>query len=905
MLMGVDFYAGVLTFPTAATAATVGAGNVATPTIVVTAVGGTYNGLPFPAMATVAGVIDGVDTTPAATLEGVGLTIDYYPYLSSGLTVHALGTPQTSSEAPSGVGSYMVIASFAGSADYAAAQSDAVTLTISPATPWVRVTDAGGTYNGLAFPGTATVAGVIDGVDTTPAPTLENVGLTLAYYAGSLNAPLAVVDQALPGAPSVAGSYTVVASFAGSNNYAAAQSQPTPFTILQAMPTVGATDAGGTFSGSTFPATAMMTGVSGPAASLEDVAPTMTYYFGGTADGTSSPTAPSVPGTYTVVASFAGSVDYTPAQSSPVTLAILSAPPAPLGSEIVGDGQPGFWSNSSTAWKTGQGLDGGSLISSTANGSKQSQAAWWFSMPAGVYDISITYTAASNLTKRLGLDLFDGVGNWIGQVPINQQVAPSDFTDQGVVWKRLGSFKINNNLFHISTWNTSADGAICVDAIQLRAAPIINDTDTSGIASAGTFSTTGTWAVNKSGVFGDCHVIANSLGGGNTTASWTMPVTPGKYDVAVTWPSSGGLSTNVSYTIFDGGTKLGSVSVNQQTAPNDFTAEGVAWKSLGGFAVTGSQLKVTLDNIDRGAQVSADALRIVPCYQPTPTVNNGYPGSWINSSWNTLSHGLYGDALVSSSAIGSQQSQAAWWIPARPGTYDIQATWSAEGNLSNRVSFDLYDGAVWKTQAAVNQRNAPVGATDQGVTWQSLGSLTITGNVLHVSTWNSSTDGVICVDGVRIVPVSGLMAAGTPAATAATALLQSGQLEPIVAAAEARWSASGVAPAMIERLKQTRIVVTDLPAGYLALTEGNQILLSRDATGFRWFVDPTPAVDEEFARLGAGSELNAMDPKAVDRIDLLTVVEHEMGHILGLGDLDASLDLLMSDQLGVGIRRLP
>ena len=110
---------------------------------------------------------------------------------------------------------------------------------------------------------------------------------------------------------------------------------------------------------------------------------------------------------------------------------------------------------------------------------------------------------------------------------------------------------------------------------------------------------------------------------------------------------------------------------------------------------------------------------------------------------------------------------------------------------------------------------------------------------------------------------------------------------------------------MIERLKQTRIVVTDLPAGYLALTEGNQILLSRDATGFRWFVDPTPAVDEEFARLGAGSELNAMDPKAVDRIDLLTVVEHEMGHILGLGDLDASLDLLMSDQLGVGIRRLP
>jgi hypothetical protein len=38
-------------------------------------------------------------------------------------------------------------------------------------------------------------------------------------------------------------------------------------------------------------------------------------------------------------------------------------------------------------------------------------------------------------------------------------------------------------------------------------------------------------------------------------------------------------------------------------------------------------------------------------------------------------------------------------------------------------------------------------------------------------------------------------------------------------------------------------------------------------------------------------------------MDLLTVVEHELGHIAGLGDLDASLDDLMSASLGTGIRR--
>ena len=173
------------------------------------------------------------------------------------------------------------------------------------------------------------------------------------------------------------------------------------------------------------------------------------------------------------------------------------------------------------------GLDGGSLISATANGSEQSQAAWWFSMPAGVYELSITYTPAINLTRNLGLDLYDGVGHWMGQVSVNEQVAPRDFTDQGVGWKRLGSFKITTNAFHISTWNSPTDGAICVDAIQMRAVAIINDGDASGIASAGTFSTTGTWATSRSGAFGDCHVIANSPDAATKTASWTMPVTPG------------------------------------------------------------------------------------------------------------------------------------------------------------------------------------------------------------------------------------------------------------------------------------------------------------------------------------------------------------------------------------------
>ena len=202
---------------------------LASPTVAVSDAGGTYNGSPFPAVATVAGS----NGLAGSSLEGGSPTLTYY----AGGTASGTG----SATAPSAAGRYTVVASFAGSADYAAGQSAPVTFTIAKATPKVSVSDAGGTYSGAAFPATATVAGVVSGVDTTPAASLEGTGLTLAYYAGS-----AATGTGTATAPSSAGTYTVVASFAGSADYAAAQSGPVTFTI--AAPGAAA-DSVGVFSG--------------------------------------------------------------------------------------------------------------------------------------------------------------------------------------------------------------------------------------------------------------------------------------------------------------------------------------------------------------------------------------------------------------------------------------------------------------------------------------------------------------------------------------------------------------------------------------------------------------------------------------------------------------------------------
>ena len=432
-----------------------------------------------------------------------------------------------------------------------------------------------------------------------------------------------------------------------------------------------------------------------------------------------------------------------------------------IATEILGDGQPGFWSSASTTWTTStEGLDGGSLVSSPSNGSQQSQAAWWFSMPAGVYEIDMTWPAASSLTANLGLDLYDGVGNFVGQIPVNEQVAPNDFTDQGVPWKRLGSIKLTNNIFHISTWNRPIDGAIAIDAIRLRAAPTVDDADAPGPyqyypAGSGTFTTTGAWTSVSQGAMGGSHVSSSAAGSGTSTATWTMPVVAGYHEVDVTWSAGVDLSTNVTYDIYDGATKLDSVTVNQQSAPVDFTDDGIAWKSLGSFTVSSGVLTITVANAAADGQVSADAVRILPAYQPTEIVNNGSPGSWLNANWTTIGQGLFGDALVSNSAPGSTQSQAAWWFPCRPGQYDVQVTWQPGGNDSQAAGFNVYNALDFIRQVPVNERNAPSGATDQGVAWQSLGVFTMTSNVLHVSIWNNAVDGPICVDGIRIVPVAG------------------------------------------------------------------------------------------------------------------------------------------------------
>jgi PhoPQ-activated pathogenicity-related protein len=172
----------------------------------------------------------------------------------------------------------------------------------------VTATDAGGVFNRTPFPASATATGV--------AGEPVNGNFIFRYYAGSTAAGASSLT-----APVAAGMYTVVATFVSTDpNYSNRSSAPVTFTIAQATPTVVAMDAGGTYDGQPFPATAKATGVLGlPIAGQF----TFTYYAGNTASGNGSSMAPSAPGAYTVVALFTSlNPNYTNGQSTPVTFTI-------------------------------------------------------------------------------------------------------------------------------------------------------------------------------------------------------------------------------------------------------------------------------------------------------------------------------------------------------------------------------------------------------------------------------------------------------------------------------------------------------------------------------------------------------------------------------------------------------
>jgi VCBS repeat-containing protein len=160
---------------------------------------------------------------------------------------------------------------------------------------------------------------------------------------------------------------------------------------------------------------------------------------------------------------------------------------------------------------------------------------------------------------------------------------------------------------------------------------------------------------------------------------------------------------------------------------------------------------------------------------------------------------------------------------------------------------------------------------------------------------------------VTVSPVENLKAAEAPVeGTDAGPVLSSAQLGAIVDEAINRWAETKVVDEdALNRLESVTFQIVDLSGLTLGQASADTIVIDVDAAGWGWFVDATPGDDLEFGlRLNELELMATATSPAFGRMDLLTVVMHEMGHVLGYQDLDSSSDTLMGGTLDAGTRRL-
>ena len=344
------------------------------------------------------------------------------------------------------------------------------------------------------------------------------------------------------------------------------------------------------------------------------------------------------------------------------------------------------------------------------------------------------------------------------------------------------------------------------------------------------------------------------------------------------------------------------------------------------FDASENQFSTQNINLARGNSVSKLQTVTAP---PAPAaggvdeviIDNGDAGyKLFGTSTTLMSDGFNGDFEILGGPAGPRNgsSIASWeFTGLAAGNYRVSATWSPSSNNATNAVFVVNTGGSTASQTRVNQQRTPGDFTADGEFWQDLNKSVSVSNGKLTVLLGDQASGRSIADAIRIerivsmgASVDPLRVAGGAAAVPVTgADLSPDDLVPIFNRARAIWtSTASLDASQIDLLQSITPVISNLSGSVLAGVSGSQLFLDTNAAGHGWFVDATPGGSGEFGNQIARNDLRAgSNSPAAGRIDLLTVVLHEMGHVLGYDDLNPAAfpHALMSQELGTGTRRLP
>ena len=153
---------------------------------------------------------------------------------------------------------------------------------------------------------------------------------------------------------------------------------------------------------------------------------------------------------------------------------------------------------------------------------------------------------------------------------------------------------------------------------------------------------------------------------------------------------------------------------------------------------------------------------------------------------------------------------------------------------------------------------------------------------------------VIHFDNIKVTrDQNALHAAGDEVTNGNAAELQNQELSKAAREATRRWQLAG---ADVSGLRDLTISIGNLGGNLLGQATGSSVVIDSNAAGYGWYVDRNMRTDSEFQRYRKPAGM-----------DLLTVVMHEFGHVLGYDhdDPNDGIATLMDHTLDVGERHSP
>ncbi len=547
----------------------------------------------------------------------------------------------------------------------------------------------------------------------------------------------------------------------------------------------------------------------------------------------------STPGTYSGQVSFLNN-DPDEADFEFSLLAEVTMAPQVV---IVDNGDPGF--SLSGSWTSyGSGFQQDLLYS--AAGSGNDATTWDFTeLTPGGYRVAATWVPHSNRGTTVPFAV-----NGLDPVLVNQRLAPAGINDEGVAWQVLGDFFTDGDRITVAM-SDKTNGYVIADAIRIER---ILDTEIV------------VYDENTAVVDGQTTTeFGSTIQGAPVSKTFTV-ANAGALPLSLSGPiqvPSGFTASSFGQTLLAAG------------ASTTFTVTLDA-ATLGNFS---GQLSFTTSDADEGI-FNFDLTGTVASAAQPQIIDDGSVGFQRSYGWTRYAGvGREGDVHYAGPGSGSYVASWTFEVPVA-GDYVVSASWVPHPNRATNAPYRLYNGtaapANLLSTTRVNQELSPTADfQDAGTAFQNLSVVSVTGTTLTVTLANDANQYVIA-DAVRIEFVEPLRAAsaGQPTEATGNSSLTVDQVASLLPAAIELWETAGLSAAETRLLQNVNVSVVDLPGTMLGGATSAGLLLDADAAGWGWQIGASPRL----ARRGLGLE-EPGKPRA--GIDLLHVIGHELGHVLG------------------------